>query len=278
MARRGGIVVGMFRMTRVAPGDAPDLAGRDPGSHLGLADKKSAQEQLPELVAEIGKLHARLSAEATRSTLLILQGFDASGKDGTIRSVLTGIDPQGCRVVSFKEPTTTDLAHDYLWRIHAECPARGEIGIFNRSHYEDIVTVRARKLAPPAVWKRRPAQVNAFEQLLTAEGTAIVKVFLHVSKDEQRRRLQERIDDPEKGWKLRRSDLEDHARYDRLLALYEETIEATSTDWAPWHIVPADHNWVRNTVVAGLLVDVLRGLDPQLPPRPPELADAALDG
>ena len=278
MARRGGIVVGMLRMTHVAPGDAPDLAGRDPGSHLGLADKKSAQEQLPELVAEIGKLHARLSAEATRSALLILQGFDASGKDGTIRSVLTGIDPQGCRVVSFKEPTTTDLAHDYLWRIHAECPARGEIGIFNRSHYEDIVTVRARNLVPPAVWKRRPAQVNAFEQLLTAEGTAIVKVFLHVSKDEQRRRLQERIDDPEKGWKLRRSDLEDHARYDRLLALYEETIEATSTEWAPWHIVPADHNWVRNTVVAGLLVDVLRRLDPQLPPRPPELVDAALDG
>ena len=266
----------MIDKLRVEPGTAPHLARRDPASLLGLQDKLAGKALLPPLVEEIGSLHNRLSAESTRSVLLVLQGLDASGKDGTIRSVLSGVNPQGCRVVAFREPTTTDLAHDYLWRVHTQCPARGEIGIFNRSHYEDVVTVRAHALAPAAVWKRRPAQINAFERMLVDEGTAIVKVFLHVSREEQRRRLQERLDDPEKGWKLRQSDLDDHARYDSIMAIYDDVIERTSTRWAPWHVVPTDHNWVRNVAVARLLLDALRRLDPKLPPRPPELADASL--
>lgn len=266
----------MISKLRVEPGSVPNLAGRDPGDRLGLHDKDEGKALLPGLVEEIGVLHNRLSAEATRSVLLVLQGIDASGKDGTIRAVMTGVNPQGCRIVPFKEPTTTDLAHDYLWRVHAQCPARGEIGIFNRSHYEDVVTVRAHRLAPAAVWRRRPAHINAFERLLSDEGTSIVKVFLHVSREEQRRRLQERLDDPEKGWKLRQSDLDDQARYDTLEAIYEDVLAQTSTKWAPWHVVPTDHNWVRNVAVARLLRDALQQLDPKLPPRPPEITGAEL--
>jgi PPK2 family polyphosphate:nucleotide phosphotransferase len=159
--------------------------------------------------------------------------MDASGKDGTIRTVFTGVNPQGCRVQSFKAPTVTELDHDYLWRIHNVCPARGEIGIFNRSHYEDVVAVRVRKLAPEEVWRPRYEQICSFERLLTEEGTAVVKVFLHLSRDEQRRRLQERIDDPEKRWKFRPGDLDDRALWDDFASAYEDALHQTSTDWAP---------------------------------------------
>lgn len=267
----------MISKLRVEPGTSPQLARRDPAGRLDIPGKEAGKALLQPLVEELGLLQNRLAAEAARSVLLVLQGLDASGKDGTIRNVLTGINPQGCRVVAFKEPTSTDLAHDYLWRVHAACPARGEIAIFNRSHYEDVVAVRAHRLQPAKVWRRRPRHICAFERLLSDEGTTIVKVFLHVSQDEQRRRLQERLDDPEKGWKLRQSDLDDHARYDELMTIYEDVIRTTSTGWAPWHIVPADHNWVRNVAVARLLVDALHRLDPTLPPRPPGITDATLE-
>src|SRR3954469_22884247 len=171
---------------RVEPGERPPLAKRDPGSKLGMKGKSAGVERLEELVAELSDLHNRLWAEASRSVLLILQGLDASGKDGTVRRVLTGVNPQGCRIVSFKPPGDTELAHDYLWRVDASCPARGELGIFNRSHYEDIVAVRVRELAAKGVWARRPQHVREFERMLVDEGTCVVKVFLHVSKDEQR--------------------------------------------------------------------------------------------
>ena len=200
---------------------------------------------------------------------MILQGLDASGKDGVIRSVFKGVSPQGTRVVSFKAPTSTELAHDYLWRVHAELPARGEIGIFNRSHYEDVVAVRMLELAPEAVWRRRTGHIREWERMLTDEGTAIVKVFLNVSQDEQRERLQERIDDPEKRWKFRRADLDVRARFDEYVEAYEEALTETSTAWAPWHVVPADRNWVKATAVAQLLVDELERIDPQLPPAEP---------
>jgi PPK2 family polyphosphate:nucleotide phosphotransferase len=204
-----------------------------------------------------------------RSVLLVLQGLDASGKDGTIRNVLTGLNPQGCRVVSFKAPTATDLDHDYLWRVHALCPARGEIGIFNRSHYEDVATVRVLELAPAQVWKQRPHHIREFERLLTDEGTAVVKVFLHVSPDEQRRRLQERLDDPEKAWKFRVGDIDARIHWNDYMDAYEDVITETSTAWAPWHVVPADRNWVRNLAVAELLVHTLESLDPKLPALDP---------
>ncbi len=262
----------LVRSLRVEPGTPAGLAGRDPGSRLGLRDKQAGLRRLDELIIRLGVLHSRLWAESQRSLLLILQGLDASGKDGTIRHVLTGVNPQGCRVVSFAEPSATELAHDYLLRVHAACPARGELGIFDRSHYEDVVTARVHGLAPKPVWKRRPHHIREFEHMLTDEGTHIVKAFLHVSKDEQRKRLQERLDDPEKAWKFRRSDLDDRARWDDYMDAYEDVVSATSTDWAPWYVVPADHNWVRNAAVAELLVHALAELDPEFPPPDPSLA------
>jgi PPK2 family polyphosphate:nucleotide phosphotransferase len=250
---------------RVRPGSAPNLTKRDPGARVGAPDKKAGIVRLAELVERLSVLHNRLYAEGSRSVLLVLQGMDAAGKDGTIRSVLTGVNPQGCRVSSFKVPSSTELAHDYLWRVHAVCPVRGEIGIFNRSHYEDIVAVRVRKLADDHVWRRRYQHIRAFEKLLTDEGTAVVKVFLHVSKEVQRARLQDRLDDPEKRWKFRAGDLDDRALWDGFTVAYEDALRETSTDWAPWYVVPADHNWSRNLAVAELLVATLEQLDPQLP-------------
>ena len=261
------------REMRVAPGSSPGLDQQKADIRPRGLDKKKGLDRLADRVESLGVQHARLAAEGTRSVLLILQGLDAAGKDGTIKSVLTGVNPQGCRIVSFKAPTATDLAHDYLWRVHALCPTRGELGIFNRSHYEDVVAVRVRKLAPANVWRRRYEHIRSFERMLVDEGTAIVKVFLHVSRDEQRKRLQERIDDPEKRWKLQLSDLDDRKLWDRFTKAYEDVIRETSTDRAPWHVVPADHNWVRNLAVAELLVETLERLDPQLPS-----ADPALDG
>jgi PPK2 family polyphosphate:nucleotide phosphotransferase len=266
----------LVRSVRVDPGSPAGLAERDPGSRLGLHDKQAGLERLDELVTRLGLLHDRLWAESQRSLLLVLQGLDASGKDGTIRHVLTRVNPQGCRVVAFKAPTATELSHDYLWRVRAGCPARGELGIFNRSHYEDAVTVRVLGLAPKSVWKRRPHHIREFERLLADEGTHVVKVFLHVSKDEQRKRLQERLDDPEKAWKFRREDLDNRARWDDYMAAYEDVITETSTDWAPWYVIPADRNWVRNLAVAELVVHALTELDPKFPPPDPSMADVQI--
>ncbi len=261
---------------RVSPGHAAGLAARDPGDRLGLGGKDENLETLNELIVRLGLLHNRLWAEAKRSVVLVLQGLDASGKDGTIKHVLTGINPQGCQVVSFKVPTAPELAHDYLRRVHAACPARGDVGIFNRSHYEDIVAVRVRKLAPARVWRKRYRHIREFERVLTDEGTALVKVFLNISRDEQRRRLQERLDDPEKAWKFRLGDLDDRALWTDYQQAYEDALTETSTDWAPWHVVPADHRWVRNLAVAQLLVDALEALDPKLPERDPGLEDVRI--
>jgi PPK2 family polyphosphate:nucleotide phosphotransferase len=253
---------------RVEPGSAAAIQDRDPRDTLGL-DKHDGHKLLGTLHERLEGLQERLYAEGARSLLVVLQGLDASGKDGVIRSVFTGLNPQGCRVASFKAPTSTELAHDYLWRIHAALPARGEIGIFNRSHYEDIVAVRILKLAPAEVWGRRPGQIREWERMLTDEGTTIVKVFLNVSKDEQRKRLQERIDNPEKRWKFRRDDLKVRKRFDDYIAAYEEALTDTSTEWAPWHVVPADRNWVKSVAVAQLLVDALERIDPKLPEPEP---------
>jgi PPK2 family polyphosphate:nucleotide phosphotransferase len=254
----------LIEQLRVQPGLRAELTTHDTRETFGH-DKASAKKKRKELVERLGVLQQRLYAEGKRSLLLVLQGLDASGKDGVIRQVFTGVNPQGCRAVSFKAPTSTELAHDFLWRIHAALPERGQIGIFNRSHYEDIVTVRMLGLVPEQVWKRRPRDVNAFERTLVDEGTTIVKVFLNVSKDGQAQRLQERLDDPEKGWKFRESDLETRKQFDQYVAAYDEAITATSKRWAPWHVVPADRNWVKSLAVATLLVDALERMDPKLP-------------
>ena len=250
---------------RVDPGTPPRLHERDPDARVGAPSKREGLDRLETLVERLAVLHNRLFAEATRSVLLVLQGMDAAGKDGTIRSVLTGVNPQGCRIVSFRQPSSTELAHDYLWRVHAVCPARGELGIFNRSHYEDVVAVRVRKLVPHYVWQRRYEHIREFERTLVDEGTTVVKVFLHLSKDEQRRRMQERLDNPEKRWKFRAGDLEDRARWDEFQKAYEDALRETTTNWAPWYVVPADHNWSRNLAVAEILVATFEQLDPKLP-------------
>jgi PPK2 family polyphosphate:nucleotide phosphotransferase len=267
---------GELRDLLVEPGAPPRLDDRDPDVRFGAPDKEAGLVRLAELTERLGVLHYRLQASASRALLLVLQGMDASGKDGTIRHVLSGVSPQGCRVVSFREPTSTELGHDFLWRVHAECPARGEMAIFNRSHYEDVVAVRVRGLLPEEAWRPRYGHIRHFEKLLSDEGTSIVKVFLQVSKKEQRRRLQERLDDPEKRWKFRIGDLEDRARWDDYVSAYEDAIRETSTEGAPWFVVPADHNWSRNLAVAEILVEILERLDLQLPDPDPDLDDVVV--
>jgi PPK2 family polyphosphate:nucleotide phosphotransferase len=258
---------------RVTPGQAPGLARRDPGDRLRLSGKAAAREQHEAMLDELDGLHNRLWAEAERSVLLVLQGVDTSGKDGVIRRVLTGLNPQGCSVTSFKAPTSLELQRDYLWRVHAVCPARGRLGVFNRSHYEDVVASRVLGIVDEAHWRRRYRHLRDFEQMLHDEGTTVVKVFLHVSHDEQRARLQARLDDPTKRWKFRLDDLEARRHWDAYQAAYEDAITETSTDDAPWWVVPGDHKWVRDVAVATLLLDTFRRLDPQYPP-----ADPSLDG
>ncbi len=261
---------------RVKPGEAPRLRDRDPGARLGADGKVEGLELLAKRVERLGVLHNRLYAEAKRAVILVLQGMDASGKDGVIRSVFTGVNPQGCRVESFKAPTVTELAHDFLWRVHNVCPERGEIAIFNRSHYEDVVVVRVRNLVEEKVWRRRYGHIRAFEELLEDEGTAVVKVFLHESKDKQRERLQERLDNPEKRWKFRAGDLDDRARWDDFQQAYEDALRETTTEKAPWYVVPADHNWSRNLCVAEILVAALERLDPKLPEPAPGIEEVKI--
>lgn len=257
---------------RVTPGEAPKLAGLDPADRLGLeGGKDQAKTTVNDLVQELDGLQNRLWAEASRSVLLVLQGVDAAGKDGTIRRVLSGLNPQGCTVAGFKAPSDTERAHDYLWRVHAVCPRRGHLGVFNRSHYEDVLAARFVGAATHDQCRLRYRHLRDFEQMLTEEGTTVVKVFLHLSKDEQRVRLQERIDDPDKRWKFKVADLEVRKQWDDYQQVYEEVITETSTEHAPWFVVPADRNWVRDLAVARILVETFRRLDPQIPPPDPKL-------
>lgn len=267
----------MIARLRVDPGTPANLTQRDAGDRLGLESKEAAEPERLELIARLAELQNRLWAEATRSMLLVLQGLDTSGKDGTIRHVFTGVNPQGTDVAAFKVPDSGELAHDYLWRVHAVCPRRGEIGVFNRSHYEDIVTVGVLGLEPKRVWRRRYRHVREFERLLADEGTTVIKVFLHISNDEQRKRLQERLDDPKKRWKFRLDDLDTRARWEAFVAAYDEAITQTSTKWAPWYVVPADRKWVRNVAVARLLVDTLERLDPQIPQPAEDLSGVRVE-
>jgi len=253
------------------PGKKIRLAEFDPGYTDGVKDKKKAKEEVAKNSEAMADLHYRLYAENRRSLLLVLQGMDTSGKDGTIRNVMKGFNPQSCRVVSFKQPSAEELAHDFLWRIHRAVPAKGEIGIFNRSHYEDVLIVRVHNLVPKEEWQARYERINAFEQLLVQEGTRIIKVFLHISKEEQRKRLQKRLDDPRKRWKFRSDDLEERKLWDSYQRAYEDALSLCNTPCAPWYIVPADHKWYRNLVISNLLRKTLEEMDPQFPPPAEDL-------
>jgi PPK2 family polyphosphate:nucleotide phosphotransferase len=261
----------MHEHWRIDPGSKLDLARHDPASTPGI---KGGQDVALAALAgdhkELAGWQDRLWAEAKRSLLIVLQGMDASGKDGTISHVFDGVNPQGTRVTAFKEPTAEELAHDFLWRVHRAAPRAGEIGIFNRSHYEDVLVVRVHKLVPAATWRARYAQIVAFEEMLSANGTRLIKIFLHISKDEQKRRLEKRLQQPEKRWKFRRTDLQDRALWSDFQTAYEEAIERTSTAAAPWHVIPSDHKWYRNWAISRILIDTLGEMKPSYP-QPPDL-------
>ena len=252
---------------RVKPGTTVNLHKLDPRSTAGFdGDKAAGERRLQQLVDRIETLQEILYAQGTQRVLVVFQAMDAGGKDGTIRVVFDGVNPQGVRVASFKKPSHAELAHDYLWRCHNEVPAAGEIVIFNRSHYEDVLVVRVHELVPEERWRRRYQHIRNFEQLLSDEGTTIVKVFLHVSKAEQAARLQARIDDPTKRWKFAQADLEERRHWDDYQNAFQDAIKETSTKHAPWYVVPADRNWFRNLVVAEVIVNILEGLKLAYPP------------
>jgi PPK2 family polyphosphate:nucleotide phosphotransferase len=227
-------------------------------------DKKSAREEIKANADEMADLARRLYAERKQAVLLVLQGMDTSGKDGTIRTIMRGINPQSCQVVSFKAPSEEELEHDFLWRIHAATPRRGHIGIFNRSHYEDVLVVRVHNLVAPEIWSQRYEMINAW-RILVQNVTILLKCFLHISKEEQRRRLQDRIDNTDEHWKFNPQDLVERKRWDEYQEAYEAALTKCNTVWAPWHVVPADVEWHRNLVVSQLLRDTLRKLNPKWP-------------
>lgn len=252
---------------RVSSGKRLELSKSDPAATHGW-QKQAAEEATAEQLKRLADLQDRLWAQDKRSVLIILQGIDAAGKDGTIQKVMEAFNPQGCTVSAFKVPTLEELAHDYLWRIHKKVPGRGEIGIFNRSHYEDVLVVRVHKLVPRAVWSGRYRQIREFERQLTETGTTIVKFFLYIDRDEQRQRFQERYDDPTKRWKFSLGDLEERKLWDDYIAAYEDALSKTSTEDAPWYVIPANRNWLRNLAVAGILAETIEELKPAYPPEP----------
>jgi PPK2 family polyphosphate:nucleotide phosphotransferase len=256
----------MAQRLTVPPGSAVHLAEFDPDYTGRLRKKKHALAEIEENLRVIDELSYKLYAEQQRALLLVLQGMDTSGKDGTIRHLMGGLNPQTCQVTAFKQPSQEELAHDFLWRIWRAVPRRGNVGIFNRSHYEDVLVVRVHNLVPKREWRSRYARINAFEKLLVEGGTKLLKVFLHISKEEQCRRLQARLDDPTKRWKFSRQDLEERKLWRQYQRAYEAALTKCNTPYAPWHIVPANHKWYRNLVVSRLLRRALEEMDPEFPP------------
>ena len=249
---------------RVKPGTRIDLETLDTKATHGW-DKAAAEPETERQLDLLVDLQDRFWAEAKRSALVVLQGIDAAGKDGTIKKVMTAFNPQGSPVTSFKVPNPEELAHDYLWRVHKAAPRKGEIGIFNRSHYEDVLVVRVHDIVPKTVWSKRYDQINAFESHLAANGTTIVKFFLTISREEQRERFQARYDDPSKRWKFSMGDVAERALWDDYQAAFDDALSKTSTDAAPWYVIPADRKWFRNLAVASILADTIADLKPEYP-------------
>ncbi|MBD8907745.1 polyphosphate kinase 2 family protein [Methylorubrum zatmanii] len=252
----------------VAPDQRFSLASVDPNATGGL-DKAEAKAALEAQRERIKALQEKLYAERRRSLLVVFQAIDTGGKDGTIRSVLEGVNPQGCRVWSFKVPSAEELDQDFLWRYHARAPGRGLIGVFNRSHYEDVLVVRVKGLVPEETWRERYGLINDFERLLTLSGTVILKFFLHISKDEQKARLEARLADPTKHWKFDPADLVERESWNAYQSAFDDALCRCSTPYAPWHVVPANRKWARNLMVARTIADTLEAMDPHFPePRP----------
>ena len=242
----------------------PDLDDRDADEDFGW-DRDAAAALFGDEMAELVELQKRLFADKSAALLVVLQAMDAAGKDSTIRAVMSGLNPAGVDVNPFGVPTEEELGHDFLWRIHHHAPERGSIGVFNRSHYEDVLVVRVKGLAPKGVWKRRYDHIRNFEQLLVDEGTHVVKIFLHVSREEQKERFEERLQRPDKRWKFRAGDLADRVLWDDFMDAYSDALEKTSTRDAPWYVVPADKKWARNVCIARILRHHLERIDPRYP-------------
>jgi PPK2 family polyphosphate:nucleotide phosphotransferase len=250
---------------RIKPGTKVDLKKVNPDDTGDYQKDKKDEQTVAKLLQDLDQLQELLYAERKHKVLVVLQAMDTAGKDGTISHVFEGVNPEGVRVASFKVPTQEERDHDFLWRIHKETPGNGEIVIFNRSHYEDVLIVRVHQLISKEVWERRYTEINHFEHMLADEGTTMLKFFLHISQDEQKKRLQQRLDDKDKNWKFSTADLAERKLWPDYMKAYEDTLSATSTPWAPWYVVPANKKWFRNLVVATTLVDALKGLDMHYP-------------
>ena len=252
---------------RVEPGAKVELSHWDADDHSAFdGNKKDGRVELLKLNKQMEEMQELLYAEGKQKVLIVLQGMDTAGKDGTIRHVFEGVNPQGVKVASFKVPSSEELAHDYLWRVHRQTPRSGVMTIFNRSHYEDVLVVRVHNLAPEAVWSKRYRHIVEFERLLADEGTTILKFFLHISKDEQKERLQARLDEPNKNWKFSAGDLAERKLWPEYIEAYEVMLSMTSTDNAPWYIVPANRKWYRNLVISWTVIGALKSLNMQYPP------------
>lgn len=251
---------------RVEPGMDIDLHSWDPNDKSAYpVEKKQGQEKSSQLTERLEELQELLYAENKHKLLIVLQATDTGGKDGVIRHVFDGVNPQGVRVASFKKPTPEELSHDYLWRVHKHVPGKGEIVIFNRSHYEDVLVVRVHQLVPEQRWAKRYDQINAFERMLYEEGTTIIKFYLNIDLDEQKARLQARLDEPHKNWKFNPADLEERKLWPQYIQAYEAVLSRTSTPWAPWYIIPSNRKWYRNLVIGTILVELLESLDMAYP-------------
>jgi PPK2 family polyphosphate:nucleotide phosphotransferase len=249
----------------VRPGTKVKLSKFDPSETFGYENDKKTEAKQAKILSRLDDLQYLFYAVKEHALLVVLQGMDTGGKDGTIRHVMSGMSPQGCQVTSFKAPTPEELAHDFLWRIHRAVPEKGTVGIFNRSQYEDVLVVRVHKLVPKKVWKARYDEINGFERLLAENKLHIVKFFLHISKDEQKKRLKERLTDPAKSWKISDADFAERKYWDDYVEAYEDALARCSTDWAPWFIIPANHKWFRNFAVSKILMETFENFDMQLP-------------
>jgi PPK2 family polyphosphate:nucleotide phosphotransferase len=256
----------LLKELRIEPGSRARLRDKDADRVLGWT-KEEGEKVFAETREELTRLQYKLYADGRYPVLIVLQATDGAGKDSTVQHVMTAFNPQGCIVTSFKAPTSEELKHDYLWRIHRHVPARGEIGVFNRSHYEDVLIVRVDNLVPEEIWRKRYEQINDFERMLTENGTRIIKFFLQISKEEQLKRFQDRIDDPTKQWKFNADDISKRKQWDQYQSAYEDALTQCSTRWAPWHVIPADKKWFRNLAVAQILAHELG----KLPLRFPEV-------
>jgi PPK2 family polyphosphate:nucleotide phosphotransferase len=256
----------------VEPGKKLKLSKRDSSEKGGFKDRDEADAVVAKNLAKLAQLQEVLYAESKRSLLVVFQAMDAGGKDGAIRHIFSGVNPQGCQVTSFKSPSTLERAHDFLWRVHAQVPPRGMIGIFNRSHYEDVLIVRVHNLVPKEVWSKRFDHINNFERMLADEGVTILKFFLNISRDEQKERLQARLDEKEKNWKFNVGDLDERKHWDDYMNAFEDALEKTSTKWAPWYVVPSNRKWFRNWVISDTIVRALKEMNLKFP-KPQEGLD-----